>query len=382
MNQIDQYFRSDVRSIQGMSPRSWPESVIDPTQDLLQVVYSVFEPREGVKRGGGTRVNMVFLHGSGMNRALWEYYLVPLWHSSNRSNGCWQLGKVLLIDQVNHGDSAVQNQGKLGVFADWLDGTHDVCLVASKEFTPVGADTVNVIVGHSMGGFQALCSASLYRSLFNLVIALEPVVWMYSVPNVEGFTKMKRGFYKALMRKSRDQFKDEEEYNKFQDEKGFYANAHPDILKRVKEFEKLVNKDGSVSMKTTTYQTMIAYFGNRPSAEWFMTGARFIKADVVTLMGGASKWTPPENEKFLSEQIPNYKMEVVPGGEHVMNLEIPDAIISRIVNHVEEFVQKTKRQEPIDDSTSRASKFLEMYSELERSRVVSEGEPKAFPFKL
>jgi pimeloyl-ACP methyl ester carboxylesterase len=116
-------------------------------------------------------INMVFLHGVGMNKGVWHYYIDLLYKKYSRLNAC------IAVDAVNHGDSAQANVGKLGYFSHWIDGSRDVCQCLKNEESFMKQNAVNIIVGHSMGGAVSLVTSLLEPNLFNSVVVVNPVSW-------------------------------------------------------------------------------------------------------------------------------------------------------------------------------------------------------------
>lgn len=137
----------------------------------LSIVYRKYQRKVPVT---GTPVNLVFLHGNGMSKGLWHHHINKIYEQNPNVN------VVVAPDMVNHGESARENRAKLGWNFGWNDGVKDVALIATsyeKElFLQPGV--VNIVVGHSMGGFQALALAYSQPTLFNAAILINPVAFM------------------------------------------------------------------------------------------------------------------------------------------------------------------------------------------------------------
>lgn len=363
---IDHYFHKATCAVDAVSPRSSSDSTLVPSRDKLKIVYDAYTQK--ASQNSKTVVNFVFLHGSGMNRSVWEYYLADI---IDNDSG-WSCGKILLIDQVNHGDSAILNRDKLGTIFDWSDGARDVCKIAMDELYPKPANTINVVVGHSMGGFQALCCGVLYPGLFQLIITIEPVVLMKNISNPENITKVPGNFYDALSLKMRDSFKNDREYNDYMDNESFYVNTQKQIREKFKDFEKMRMPDGSIKTKMDKYQHMITYLCLKPTADWLLDSIKYIVCPVVALVGGKAKWSPKENQDILQTRIRNYTKETVPGGDHLMNIEMPDTVLRKIKKHITRHVKTSVCdgcQNLLDPD--RQIEFQHKYQVLIRQRVVS-----------
>ncbi|KAL3229081.1 hypothetical protein RNJ44_02168 [Nakaseomyces bracarensis] len=332
---LNEKYRREVKRVDAAWPRA-RNSVLDPQRDRLSVVYEVFT---AVYRGDGRgkrRVNLLFCHGSGMNRAIWEYHADKL--ASAHAN--WVVNKVVLVDQANHGDSWVANQGKLGMEFDWFDGARDIVRVAEEEFTADYHD-VNVIVGHSMGGFQALAAIAHSPTMFQFGIVIEPVIIKSEAqlaPDAH-YTIFPARFYTALKRKMLDTFANELEYNTFITKGSLYTDVHPDIRERMRQFEKLENPDGTISTKMKMVHNVMCYATKNFSGRRMVALMKFVPCPVVMLVGGDSRWTPPINNETVLNGVPNCSKIVIPKGGHMVNLEMPNIVISHITSKITEFIE-------------------------------------------
>ncbi|AMD21039.1 HEL242Cp [Eremothecium sinecaudum] len=372
---IEKYFHSEVCYTPAKAPRSYPEAVVDNSKDTLEVCYFKHVPKVSFP-AGGTVVNLVFAHGTGLNSGVWDYYLVPLLKAAQQSNGVWSLGTVLFVDQVNHGDSAVRNAGKLGMNCDWGDGSHDICLVALKELPLPGKDIINIAVGHSMGGCQVMYTTIIYPGLFSMIIGLEPVVWTHTEDHTNYLTAIPHRVYDSVLAKNKDYFANEEDFMKFRST-SLYVKSHPDIEKRFWDYERISNPDGSISMKCSVPQLLASYVGNRPAADMLMKCLRFVRTPMVSIFGGASHWCHQESKDFLRDNVPNYIVDSVPGGTHLFCMEIPDAVNEFLVKYIVKAAQEPRDNlAPVSD---RDAKFQELYRDLAIHRI---GNGRGSLFKL
>ncbi|SCU94148.1 LANO_0E05864g1_1 [Lachancea nothofagi CBS 11611] len=366
-------FRKRTCTANAVYPRSSKLSTLDPTRDKLKVVYDVYEPR--TTRPGDSVVNFVFLHGSGMNRKIWDYYLDKL---AEPGKG-WKIGKIILLDQVNHGDSAVLNERLLGTIYDWSDGARDVCKVCVDElFTDEPHNTFNIVVGHSMGGFQALCCSIMHPGLFQLVLCIEPVVLMKRVraSNNEDITIITPAFHDALATKMTDKFDSPEQFSEYIDGESIYTATIPVIRKDVKKFEIREIAEGVLKTKISSHQHMLTYLCLNPTATWLMKSLPFIACPVVCLYGEKSKWCPPENRIYLREHIRNYWETEVADGGHLVNIEDPDAVLQKLNSVVSKrLANAISEEQPVLDDQTRKHKFDACYKQLLSSRVIR-GTPK------
>ncbi|CCK72824.1 triglyceride lipase KNAG_0L02060 [Huiozyma naganishii CBS 8797] len=368
-NTLREYYHCTTKVVDAVRNRR-AQSVLVPQTDRLQLVYDLYEftHRDPVK----PLVNLIFLHGSGMNRVVWEYYLVKLAHNAGELP--WQPLKIVLLDQATHGDSAVLNEGKLGVDFDWVDGARDACQIALDEFPlELDGETVhNVVVGHSMGGFQALCCAVLCLDFFSTVIAIEPVVVAHFMPeDHRQFTVLNSKFFNALWAKMESSFETDAEYVEFMTQRSFFTKTHPVILQRLIDFERRMDhRDGTVRTKIDRRQNSLCYMTLNPCTSWLIANLKFIHVPVYSIVGGVSHWTPPANQELLTKEIHNYEKHIVEDGDHLLNLEMPDAVLMEIQKHISKFVSTLQdvQVEKLSDS-QRTGRFAEQYRRFCKERI-------------
>ena len=323
---LETYYNKETKKIDASLSRS-PNSTLLENIDVLSLVYDVYTWKN-IQLKNVTLVNLLFLHGSGMNRVIWEYYVANIAkYLINGNSTEWLINKIILLDQVTHGDSYILNEFKLSVNYDWTDGARDACKVATQEFLPhfilEGQITINVVVGHSMGGFQALACGVLMQWLFDLIIPIEPVLLTHNDFKARRSMKIPNRFYQSLWNKMDDKFQSRKEMELFFDKKSFYTKLHPEILKRIKDFECIILPDGSVKTKITQKQNIICYMTLYPTSLWLQKSLQFIKAPVASIVGGMSTWTPSANQEILMKEIPQYHRDTIINGDHLVNIEMP-----------------------------------------------------------
>ena len=284
-------------------------------------------------------INFLFLHGSGMNRSVWEYYVAYILENMKQKNVNWQINKIITLDQVTHGDSAELNRHKLGTNFDWADGARDACTIAQEEFLPVSdSNCYNIVIGHSMGGFQSLACNVLCPDLFNLSILIEPVVYVPHVKNKDNVTIVPPKFYNALWSKMTDTFKDIKEFETFMKNDSFYRKSDPEILERMIQFEAIHTPEGTIKTKISQEQNMLCYLTLDPTARWLIGSLPYIKTPIYGIVGGISTWCPPQNQELLVSRIPLYEKDVILDGDHLVNLEDPQTCLNKIVDKITVFI--------------------------------------------
>lgn len=366
---MDELLRSryskSTRVIKATFPRANDDSTLVPHKDTLNLVYDLYTPTAKSQDHCRSHVNLLFLHGSGMSRCVWEYHVAHL--QDYELN--WNIHKIVLVDQATHGDSAMLNQDKLGVNFDWSDGARDACKIAEVEFSD-GVAAHNVVIGHSMGGFQALCCGVLMPNLFQLLITIEPVVLMHNMINVHDRTVLPTKLYQGLNSKIRDSFKDGKEYEDFMRNGSFFKAVHPEILQRMIDFERVSMCDGTIRTKINREQNIMCYLTLFPTSYWLLDSLKYIKAPVVSIVAELARWSPKENQETLKRQIPNFTQDVVPGADHLVNIEKPLETLSRIICHISRYVASKKVPSNSDLSNDeRREKFNIQFYKFRAARV-------------
>ncbi|CAI4051460.1 triglyceride lipase SKDI_15G2350 [Saccharomyces kudriavzevii IFO 1802] len=377
-------FTRETKTCSASWPRA-PQSTLCAT-DRLELVYDLYTSVKRHHRPRATNINLVFLHGSGMSRVVWEYYLPRLVAADPGGN--YALHKIVLIDQVNHGDSAVRNRGYLGTDFNWIDGARDVLKIASLELGGNGNEpALNVAVGHSMGGFQALACDVLQPYLFHLLILIEPVVITRQAtsggrPGAPPVSpQIPENLYNSLLSKTCDRFADESQYVKYMKNDSFFTNAHAQILQDIIDFErtKAPGDDKSVRTKMEQTQNLLCYMNIQSFASFLISNVKFVAKRTIHIVGARSNWCPPENQLFLQKTLQNYHLDVIPGGSHLVNVEAPDLIIGKINHHIREFVLTSPLQSsrgPHLSLDERTAKFNQAFESFKNSTLIKTSKPK------
>ncbi|EKG09638.1 Alpha/beta hydrolase fold-1 [Macrophomina phaseolina MS6] len=160
-----------VHTIPASHPRH-PSTVVSPDTELKLVVddYAIpTAPDEGY--------TLVFTHGVSFNRAMWEMIIRKLLDKPEISS---HIKRVLALDAVNHGDSALVNTGKLAKDKTfWLDHSKDILKVL--EYFRVGPRAIGI--GHSLGGGTLSHAALMAPSAFTATILIEPIIFQFAGRN-------------------------------------------------------------------------------------------------------------------------------------------------------------------------------------------------------
>lgn len=326
-----------------------------PAGAPLAVVFDHYRLKRQLVSEWKRPVNLFFMAGTGMTRAVWRYHVNRLFEISESQDYGWQVVNCVALDLVNHGDSAQENAGVLGWEFDWREGSQDLIQVA-KSLKLQGD---NVAIGHSMGGFQVLYATLISPRIFNFVIAIEPVTHA----NEEYSKRFIGSTLPALSNIIQSEFKNEESYFKYFRTRSFYTKMHPEILEDFLEAEKIVNKDNTVSAKTSKEMQLITYLGGTFIFRYGLKLISMIESPVVLVVGENATWTPESSTDELRSVLQNADYIEIPKGEHLVNVENPDAIIDVILQSLSKHLEGKREKRP-ETSDSYAEIFGENYSQL------------------
>jgi pimeloyl-ACP methyl ester carboxylesterase len=286
-------------------------------------------------------INLVFLHGVGMNKGLWHYYIDLLYQNYPRLNVC------IAVDSVNHGDSAQINIGKLGHFYNWQDGSRDLCKIVKNEAAFLKQNAINIVIGHSMGGAMSLIASLLEPNLFNAVVLVNPVSWtneMFRMALVMGMNKwlttsqMKTDFSIKTddwLQEITDYFKTESLFKHF--DKTILNNMLNDEYNGIYDPKKNYNE---VKLKSTKYHQLCSYASSfeslmtaMPLYENVKTPVYFLHSEYDLQQEDACEFMEHSLEKVITTiGIPNSYHSVNGDSPHIFR-PVLEATIEQIIEH-------------------------------------------------
>lgn len=342
-----------------VTPAAYPRQVGSTIFDAkLKLCYRKYTPKYETIQDKKILVNLVFIHGTGMNKGIWRYHIENLYrlYNSEPNSAGIGIGNVLTPDMVNHADSAALNQENLGEeMFDWIDGARDVVEMIKfedKAFKNVGFKNVNIIVGHSMGGFISVITQYLNPGLFHAVVPLNLIMYY---PEVEGLHEISAAVFKDWETRGfmRDKFEIVNSANRFEvsdaffRKRSFYRKFHPKVLEYLldddiyEEGECLEAKGDTthVYTKTTVKDQLITYCSASVSVPVGMKLYKKIDIPVYYILSSEDN-TLPEAKSFFVEQLKHVIRQIDCKGKHIVNGEDPDLIIKIIQGIIEERVLK------------------------------------------
>lgn len=280
------------------------------------------------------------MHGTGMNKAIWTYYVDELVKIAKKDNSNFELNTVIAFDAVSHCDSAIANKGKLGADYIWADGAKDLIEIIKHESRVDSRfkDASNIAIGHSLGGHGVLMAGFFEPLLFDSIVTIEPVIFPMKRGTLEQGIKL----FETLSAIIKTKFKTDEEFMDYMRKKSFYKKFHPKIFGDFTNDEKLVTSN-SVEAKTSKLSQMATYIASAQSIPIGWENLKFIFVPVLHIVGKDASWNPPGSAQKITDRIPDCKMVEIPEGTHLLHLEIPDAVIERIVDFIQERSDKEQR---------------------------------------
>jgi pimeloyl-ACP methyl ester carboxylesterase len=297
----------------------------------------------------GIKINLIFAHGSGMNKSIWKYHIDKLYASSSKHG--WYLDTVVSVDAVGHGDSAVLNVGKLGPIFRWDENGKDLLTVIKYEQSSTGDlkndyTHRNIVIGHSLGGHAAVMAGFYGPNLVDSVVPVEAVLY-YNTDNAERFTKIFSKISALLI----DEFDSYEDYEEFFTSFSFFKTLHPEVQKAfmADELQTVVNKDGEIKYKTkaSMVNQMASYLGSAYSLELGMKCLELLRVPVCHVVAEKGNWNPKESIPYIRQAIPKeYLAQAVdiPVGTHLVNGEYPDEMTDVIENFIKLRITQFKEQ--------------------------------------
>lgn len=358
-------------------PRAPGSTVL--SNDRLKIVYNKYLTTKGAIPKDKIKVNLIFAHGTGMNKSIWNYHIKKLFEHS-QSASTWVLNSVLSIDAIGHGDSSLLNEGKIGWVYKWDDGSKDIIQIVKHEQQTTNefvnnVSTKNILVGHSLGGFMAVVASFYEPSMFDAVIPVEGVLFMD--PKTDGrFLSIFSKLSSILI----DKFESEEECNDYFTKFSIYKALHPEVLKDFMEDEKATyvdpeTKETRFMTKASTSNQMSTYYSARISIPLVMRIFPLLTVPLVHVIGSKATWNPPQSVKFVRDAVPKeYLLDTIdiPDGDHLVNGTDPDVLVRIIEETIRKRVDtaiENRPNEPEVKYGGNKSKILKSQWDLQMSLI-------------
>jgi pimeloyl-ACP methyl ester carboxylesterase len=313
-----------------------------------------------------------------MNKSIWKYHIDKLYASSAKQG--WYLDTVVSIDSVNHGDSAVVNDGKLGPIFRWDEGGKDILQVIKHEQTTTGDlkndyTHRNILIGHSLGGHSSVLAAFYEPNVVDSVMPVEAVLY-YNPQHNERFAKIFDKISALLI----DEFDSYDDYKEFFTSFSFFKTLHPEVQKIFMEDEllKAVNENGEVKYRTkaSMVNQMASYLGASYSLEQGTKSLENLRVPVSHVVAEHGNWNPKESIPHIRKTIPKeYLVQTIdmPRGAHLVNGECPDEMTQVIENFIKLRITDFKEQILSIDPEIATSGDRQKLAEIHKEKLLAGG---------
>lgn len=344
-------FKVEKKICDAYFPRFTGSTVLE--DDHLKVVYNKFT-RVGAAPEGKIRINLVFSHGTGMNKELWNYHIKKLYQISSNNPADWYLGSVIAFDCVSHGDSALINKEKLGWTYGWADGAKDLIKIVRHESLTENDMlnnhvSKNIIIGHSLGGHHVIMAGFWEPQLFDTIIPIE-AVYYYNGAMAAKFAKRFVKIGGLIM----DEFDSLDDFRGYYGVMSFYNTLHPEVKKDLIENEYYTVYDPATN--TTKYRSkasklsqLTTYISSAFAIQKSHTIVPFIKTKICFVVGEKANWNPAESIPYFIENAdPNSLLEhhIVKGGSHLVNGDKPDEMVDIFTGVINKRARSTLEENP------------------------------------
>lgn len=323
---------------------------------VLRVAY-----RKYTGAGGSQlpRFNFIFLHGTGMNKGIFNGTILRLFQDAEALG--FSVGVVVAVDAVNHGHSAVLNRNHLGDAFNWRDFSYDVERVVENEPAFFSTDARNIVVGHSMSGTVSLYLAYLKPGLLDCAVLINPVCYRSPRSLANSYEPFKSWNDAGFMETEFDVPVGQswwEVVHDYMRKHLFYRNFTDELLNDLLDDELPPDLDKSdrsvrhVALNTTKLQTLATYFGAVESFVEVQPVFGVIKTPVYRLLGERDL-PSEETRKRLEAAIPSMKTTILKGLKHNMHGEEPDLFRKALYDVIVERLTAEPIVYPVVDTTMR-----------------------------
>lgn len=320
------------------------------SESILKICYRRYQSKANPE--SKTKLNLVFFHGTGMNKGLWHYHIDKLYKyfNSEQSHGTnLHLNVVCAFDAVNHADSACLNRDKLGYICDWRDSSKDVVKVLTEDEAATFVEErnkISIMIGHSMGGFVTLYSAVIAPFLFDSCIVVNPVSYVHPDQFIEKDIEFKKWFEKKYMK---DNFDIQDDKNWFSElesfflKESFFRNFHPVVLRNMLEDELPQNVKRTtnqphkkITLNTTVAYQLHTYWGMNTSVSYGMPTFGEIPIPVFHVVSENDN-SSADARRDTRQRLQNVVHAInFPNAKHLVNGEDPDFITKLFILILEE----------------------------------------------
>lgn len=335
-------YRTQLHNIKASFPRFPDSSNPDFPADALQIAYRKYTATSS-QPAHAKVFNLVFLHGTGMNKGIWHYHIDKLYQKCHSIDV--HVNVVLAIDAVNHGHLAQINRGKLGKNFDYRDFALDAAKVCQAEHETLKF-AKTIIVGHSMAAFVSLIAVYMYPTMFESCVLLNPTCYQ---PNTEYDTP-----YEPFLTWERKKYMETEFYFgvgenwkekiiEYMGTKGLYRGFNREVLANMMEDEfppepevRGLGEGASVyvELNTSKKQTLITYFGGLEALLKTTPIFAGVQVPVYRILGEFDTAKEADRRR-LEMAMPKMKTIYLKGQKHLVQGTRPDMFVELMMEILE-----------------------------------------------
>lgn len=322
------------------------------------------------------RFNLLFIHGSQMLKEVWTYYAeLAFKHWGSR------LDKVIAMDAVTHGDSALLNATKATAWSSWPDIGRDAGLVLDDLAKLGEMDGPVIAIGHSMGGAGTLFLSSLHTSKIDGMVLMDPVwggSWPEEMKDDNPMTRAIGKMFSKVVANSRDEFDSWEDYEKFMNTRFITRKFHPRIREDMIKNHVYTDINGNIKTKISRALQGGAYMSASSIARAANTIFKWSPIPALVMRGDIEDWNPPGDMADLAGRLPKAELKVVEGGGHLIFFEKPDECFAAMTDYVDRQVSSALERRKTYQVDMEITKYTDSQVRKELELMIKHGRRTTF----
>lgn len=333
------------------TPAYFPREGPHPTMkfnDRLSIAYKVWD-QPGVENAppAAERFNLLFLHGSQMLKEIWTYYAELAFKKWGA-----KLDKVIAMDIVTHGDSALLNATKITAWSSWPDIGRDAGLVLDDLAELGEVDGPVIAIGHSMGGASVLFLSLMHSSKIEAMVLMDPIwggSWPQDLDTDSPVNRAMGEIFSKIFLNAREEFSSREDYEQFMSTRFLTRTFHPRIRQDMIEHHVYTDINGKLKAKVSRSSQGGAYLSGSSVVGAATTAFKWSPVPALVMRGDELDWNPLGDIEELVERLPKAELMVVEGGGHLVFFEKPDETFAAMTDYVDRQVRiALKRRQKYD----------------------------------
>lgn len=173
----------DVRqhTFAGQHIREYPAALATHQEDALTIAAKSYTPHEVANGTVTGDLTVIGFHANASPKEAYEPFFEALYKCLKSRHGL-TISSIWIADQAHQGDSAVMNDELVANDSHWFDHSRDVIQMVNTFRQHMRRPLV--AVGHSMGGTQAVATATFHPRLFEAVVLIDTAMTMTMAGNI------------------------------------------------------------------------------------------------------------------------------------------------------------------------------------------------------